>query len=182
MPNKKSFIRGIFVNSHIAAFRNTKGEDGIKELEKRLGRKLKIGNLEYFPVADESRLLDIAVDILNEGKISQDKIPYEAGRLHFKNWTTTPWAKLIFTVFRRNLKYMFMHASLIAERVFKGSIKFSSVDLGPKKIKLTLENSEYPLEHFRGFLNEWISYFGLKGEVIVKEQSPTQYEYTIKWE
>jgi hypothetical protein len=53
--------------------------------------------------------------------------------------------------------------------------------LGKQTVKITLEHSDYPLEHFQGFFEEWISSLGYVGGVTAEQLKPGTYEYTIDW-
>lgn len=174
-------IKGIFVNSHVAMVRRALGEKGVEELARRLGRPVAFRNSDDVPVREEVRLIEHALDLTSPEPVRQGARSFEAGRLHFQNFLTTPWAKLLFTLFPRNLKFMMLHASTVAERVFKG-VRFRSEDLGGNSVRLVMENNDYPLEHFQGLFQEWLEHFGLRGIVEAKVTGPLRYEYVLTWE
>ncbi len=174
-------IKGIFVNSHINKVRQEKGEEGVRELEKKFGMRIKFGNLEDVPVREEVRLIECALDVLKGNSVPEKERSFEAGRLHFINFTETPFGRIIFSQFKGNLKLMLMNAPSIAGHVFKG-VKFSSMEIGPKSVKVTMENNDYPIDHFRGLFQEWMNYSGEKGIVEAKETAPMRYEYTSTWQ
>lgn len=173
-------IKGVFVTSHVDAVRKAKGAPGVKALESAFGRPVEFRATEDVPVRDEVRLIEHALDVLNGHSLAGRERAYEAGRLHFRDFTTTPWAKMVFGVFPRNFRYMMLHCSGIAEMVFRG-VDFESEALGPKTVRVAMENADYPLEHFQGLFHEWMEYFGLTGTVDAKETAPGRYEYTMKW-
>ena len=109
-------IKGIFVNSQINSVKREKGEEGLKELEKRFG-SIKFNNIEDVPVSEEVRLIECALQIINEDSIPEKDMAFEAGRLHFKNFSTTPLAKLTFGVLT-NLKYILLHSKYIIQYFF----------------------------------------------------------------
>jgi uncharacterized protein (TIGR02265 family) len=174
-------IKGIFVNSHVEAVRQRLGDEGVAELERRFGGSVQFRSMDDVPVRDEVRLIETSLDLLSEGQHEPSQRAFEAGRLHFRNFSTTPWAKVLFTVFPRNFKYMIMHASTVAQRVFKG-VRFESTELSDRAVRVVMSNNDYPLDHFRGLFQEWMEYFGLTGTTVAEALEDGQYAYTASWE
>lgn len=181
MNDKTPKIKGIFVNSHIKIVREIKGEEGVRKLEKLFGRSLNFRNFEDVPVKDEIRIIELALDLLSRTPVPSEQRAYEAGRLHFKDFTTTPFARIIFSMFRSNFKLMMLKASHIAGHVFKNVI-FEAEDLGPNEAKIFMYNNDYPIDHFKGLFQEWMSFAGVKGIVAAKELEGGGYEYHMKWD
>lgn len=177
---KTPTIKGIFVNSHIKKVREVKGEEGVRELEKKFGMRIKFGNLEDVPVREEVRLIECSLDILTGGTVKPEERSFEAGRLHFRNFSGTPFGRIIFSQFKNNFKLMMINSPSIAGHVFKG-VRFYSDEVGPKSVKVTMENNDYPIEHFKGLFQEWMDFSGLKGIVEAKETAPNRYEYLMSW-
>jgi uncharacterized protein (TIGR02265 family) len=98
-------IKGIFVNSHLKAVRDKLGEEGVRQIELQCGKKISYKNSENVPVSDEVRILDCSIDILRPGEVPPSLLAFESGRLHFQNFSTTPLAKIIFSVFP-NLSFL----------------------------------------------------------------------------
>lgn len=174
-------IKGLFVKSHIRAVHAKRGENGVRELERKFGKSLRFKNLEDVPVRDEVRLIDLSLDFVEDGPIPADERGVEAGRVHFRNFTTTPLGHILLSVFRTNFKKVLLQAGALAEQIFKG-IRFSSRELGPAAVEITLENNDYPVDHFKGLFEEWLLYSGLKGTVEGKAVTPTRYVYTVRWD
>lgn len=174
-------IKGIFVNSHVQAVRRALGEPGVRELERRAGHPVGYSDFEDVPVRDEVDVIEIANDLLSGGPIASSERAYEGGRLHFRNFKATPLARLMFTIFPRNFRYLMLHAPTIAERVFKG-VLFTADDLGPSELRITMENNDYPVDHFRGLFQAWMDDFGLRGRVDGRETFPGRFEYSMRWE
>lgn len=173
-------IKGIFVNSHVAAVRKVKGPEGVRRLEEAFGAPLSFRDLDDVPVRDEVRLIELASDILVGHHASLQARAFDAGRLHFRNFKGTPLAKVVFALFPRDFHYLMLHAPSIAEKVFKG-VRFEAADLGGRGVRVTMENNDYPIEHFRGLFHEWMNDFGLRGEVAARETGPGRYEYVMRW-
>lgn len=173
-------IKGIFVKSHVAAVRVKKGDDGVSELEKRFGRQLNFGNNESIPVREEVRLIECVLDVLSDTPVPPETRSYEAGRLHFRNFMTTPLGKILLSVFRNNFKLMMMQAPSIAGHVFEG-VTFTAIDMGEHAVRIEMDNNDYPIDHFRGLFAEWMSFSGLTGTVEAKETRPDRYEYMMTW-
>jgi|SRR3989338_7605559 len=176
-------IKGIFVNSHIKAVSGKLGETGRAKLEKLFGDSIVFRNSDNVPIRDEVKLIECAVTVLSGDRVSKNNLEYEAGRLHFADFTTTPLAKILFSIFRKNFKLMMLQTKNIAGHVFQG-IKFSSYDLGGNNVKVMMENNDYPLDHFRGLFQAWMEYAGLKGKVVgkINKSKSSTYEYIMTWE
>ncbi len=173
-------IRGVFVKSHLHALERVRGREGLNELHRRFGRPLNYSNGERVPVADEVAILEHIVDMLSPRPLSPRERSIEAGRLHFRDFRATPAWNFIQPLFHFSPKFVLMRSRAIAEYVFKG-IVFVSEDLGERMVKITIFNNDYPLEHFKGFFEEWLMSFGLHPQVEAVAHTRGRYEYTISW-
>ncbi len=180
MNSEKPTIKGIFVNSHIGAVRKQRGDEGVVELQRRYGKPLVFRNSENVPIAEEVKIIEHALDVLSASPIPAPDRAFEAGRLHFRNFTTTPLARIMFSLFLEDFKLMMLQVHNIAGHVFQG-VKFSSQELEPHGIKVVMENNDYPLDHFRGLFFEWLHFAGSTGTVAGEETAPCRFEYTIRW-
>ncbi len=167
------------MNSHVKVVRNEKGESGVRELEKRFGRPVNFANFEDVLVSDEIKIIEYALDILTDGKVSPDKRAFEAGRLHFKDFATTPLAKIIFSSIT-DIKKLLLNSKYIAEHVFNG-ITFISSDNGPDSVKIIMEGGHYPIDHFKGLFWAWVDNFGYEPDVKAVQAGSERYEYTLSW-
>lgn len=172
-------IKGVFVNSHVEAVRRQLGEPGVEELASRFGGSVDFRSGDDVPVRDEVRIIEYALDLLHDDVPPQER-EFEAGRLHFRNFTTTPWAKMLFSLFPKNFKFMILHAKTVAERVFRG-VTFESNEIEPNTVLVVMENNDYPIDHFRGLFHEWMQDFGYDGRVSAHDAGSGRYEYTITW-
>jgi len=179
--NPRPTIKGIFVNSHIEAVKKLKGEEGVLALEHRYGKSLNFKNSEDIPVAEEVKIIEYSLDFLSTVPVTEENRAYEAGRLHFYNFTTTPLGKIIFSLFRQDFKLLAMKCQHIAGHVFRW-VHFASEDLGPTSVRVTMTNNDYPMDHFRGFFAAWMEFAGLTGEAKAEEVEPNIYQYTMTWE
>jgi uncharacterized protein (TIGR02265 family) len=174
-------IKGIFVNSHIKALRRAKGEEGLESLRKECPDFLNFKNSEDVPVRDEVRLLECVTQIIySDRTFSRDELEYEAGRQHFQNFLTTPFARILLPLIRTQFKGVMLGTGHIAGHVFKG-VEFSSEDKGEKQIIVRMQNNDYPILHFKGFFQEWLNFSGLEGKVEATELKDTIYEYRMHW-
>lgn len=176
----KPTIKGIFVKSHIRALLHERGNDGVAELETRFGKSVDYANGDDVPVSDEVRILEHIVDITSPAVLSREEREREAGRLHFRNFSTTAVWLLIQQIFGTNLKFLLMQSSKIAGWVFRG-IEFVSEDVGATSVRLTMFNNDYPIEHFQGFFEQWLRYARVEGHVEAAAHTRGRYEYTISW-
>jgi uncharacterized protein (TIGR02265 family) len=131
------------------------------------------------PVREEVKIIELALDILSPLPIPPERRAFEAGRLHFRNFSTTPLGRIVFSMFRTDFKLMMMQASNIAGHVFKG-VHFASEDLGPKAVRVTMTNNDYPIDHFRGLFQEWMEFAGKSGRVEASAAGGA-YAYTMRW-
>lgn len=177
---KKPTIKGIFVNSHIAAVRKALGADGVRRLEELYGKALEFKNSDDVLVSEEVKIIEYALDLLSTEPIPETERAFEAGRLHFKNFSTTPLAKIIFSLFRRDFKLMMLQSKNIAGHVFRG-VHFDAKEIAPGKVILTMKNNDYPIDHFRGLFSEWMKFSGNEGTVTALRIPPDVYEYTLEW-
>ena len=176
----KPTIKGIFVNSHINALRQLKGDEGINELANRFGKIPVFKNSDNVPISDEVKIIEICLDLMSDRKIPEIERSCEAGRLHFRNFSKTPLGRIIFSVFRNNFKLLMMQTKYLAGHVFHG-VKFTSEDLGNNTIKVVMKNNDYPIDHFKGLFSEWMVFSGLKGIIDTRQLPPNTYEYIMKW-
>ena len=173
-------IKGIFVNSHIRAVEKAHGAAGRARLETLVGQPLDFSASQDVPVSLEVRVIEAAVQLLVDHPVPEDEVAFEAGRLHYRNFKGTPWAKVIFGMFPRDFAFMVRHSPVIAERVFKGVI-FEAQELGSKTLKLTMDNADYPLDHFKGFFQEWMQDYGLHGTVVGQAATQRRFDYVMTW-
>lgn len=174
-------IKGVFVNSHVEAVRRARGDEGVAELSRLFGGPIDFRATSDVLVRDEVRLIEYALDLIEPRGFEGGERAYQAGRLHFRDFSTTPWAKMIFSIFPRNFRYMMLHCGGIAEMVFKG-VSFESEPLGPNAVRVAMDNTDYPVEHFQGLFHQWMEDFGLNGTVEYREPRPGRYEYVMRWE
>jgi uncharacterized protein (TIGR02265 family) len=181
MPQKNPTIKGLFFNSHVKAVREKLGEPGIKKLEESLGHPLKYSNSDDVPVEDEVSLINASLPLLVNAQIPPDKRDYEAGKLHFNNFIKTPFANIIFSVFKSQFKLLMMNTHNIAGHIFNG-MEFYSKEIGPKSVHIVIRNNKYPLDHFRGLFQAWMEYAGLTGEVRARAEASDVHEYYLEWQ
>lgn len=179
--NTKPTIKGLFVNSHINAVEKKLGKEGVAELERRFGKSIDFKNNQDVRVLDEIKIIEHALDLTSDNPIPPAERAYEAGRLHFTNFSSTPFAKLAFPMFRNNFKAMMLNAKFFAEHIFKG-ISFTSEDIGEKQVKVVMANNDYPIEHFRGLFQAWMDYSNLHGKVEAEEAKEDQFVFMMSWE
>lgn len=174
-------IKGIFVNSHIRALRKVKGDEGLERLRAQCPDLLNFKNSADVPVRDEVRLLECATQILNNSRsLSKKELEYEAGRLHFQNFLTTPLAKILLPLLKTQFKSVILGTGHIAGHVFKG-VDFLSEEVGEKSVRVRMRNNDYPLQHFRGFFQAWLDFSGLNGETYGTKERGNVFEYKMEW-
>src|SRR6185503_14907010 len=111
-------IKGIFVMSHVRALERAKGKDAVLKLVERMGKRVRYKNTEDVPVREEIAIIENVLDLLSEKPIPHGKREFEAGRLHFKNFSETPLGQLVLRIFK--FKKALLKAPWIAKKVFRG--------------------------------------------------------------
>jgi len=180
MAQASPTIKGIFVNSHIAAVRREMGEEGVRALAAAYGKPLAFRNSESIPVHEEVSIIESALDILTGHSVPANERAFEAGRLHFRNFSNTAFARIIFSMFKKEFKLMMLQTRNIAGHVFQG-VRFTSVENGPTDVTVKMENADYPIDHFRGLFYEWMLFSGHTGSVTASQPSPGTFVYSIRW-
>lgn len=180
MEKNQPTIKGLFVKTHVRAIKKKRGPLGLRTLQAQFGKPLKFGAWQNIPVADEVKLINCAVVLYSDQRINPEKLDYEAGRFHCQNFLTTPLAKTVMKRLGKNFKLMMLLASKVAGQVFRG-LKAEAEDLGENKVKIVFTNSGYPVEHFAGFFEEWMSYLGLLGIARGEELEPGNIKYIMTW-
>lgn len=179
MP-KTPTIKGVFVKSHLKALEKEYGISALEKLQQNFNRPIDFSDGEDVPVRTEVQLLETIVDTISKKKLTAKEREIEAGKLHFRNFATTPLWSVINSVFGQNFKLLLMQSPVIGGRVFNG-VRFSSEDIGNRSVKIVMENNDYPLEHFLGFFEAWLAAAGLNGYVEGYARSEHIYEYVISW-
>lgn len=180
MAQRIPTIKGLFFNSHVKAVRAKVGGNGVKQLEESLGFALSHSNSDDIPVTEEAALIEASLPLLSDPQISQNLKDFEAGKLHFKNFMSTPFANIIFSVFKSQFKLLMMNAHNIAGHVFNG-MNFETKDVGKNSLHMIISNDYYPLDHFRGLFTAWMEYSGLQGTIHAREVSEHVHEYYFEW-
>jgi hypothetical protein len=104
----------------------------------------------------------------------------EAGRLHFRNFSTTTLGRVLLASMPQtpaSLKTLLMNSGSIARSVFKNT-NFSTSEQGGK-ITITMENSDYPVEHFEGFFDEWMRAYGVTHGAVAATAQGSTHHYAI---
>lgn len=179
-PSPRPTIKGIFVKSHIRGLERERGAEALRELERRMGESLAYKNTDNVPISDEVRILEHIVDMLSTEPLSQKEREIEAGRLHFRNFSTTPLWTLVDTLLGSNPKFILLQSAKIAGYVFQ-DVEFTAEDLGERQVRITMFNNEYPIEHFAGFFEALLESFGFKPSVSARMRTEARYEYDVSW-
>jgi len=177
-------IKGVFVNSHIEQLRNTHGDEMVEELKRGYGKPLEFLATQDVPIREEVEILETIVDLTKEPKPDAKERSLEAGRLHFRNFSNTSFAGILFSTVPKTpegFKKLLLNSDYIVNNIFKNT-EFESAAINDRKLKVTMGKSDYPMEHFQGLLQEWAAYFGLgESNVEASESDEKHYEYTITY-
>ncbi len=173
-------IKGAYILSHIQALLDERGGGAVEELRKRYGKSLDFKSDEYVPVRTEVEVLEHIVDISTPKKLSPDERALLAGRLAFKNFTSSLLWRALMPLVHTNPKAALMRAHHIASQVFQGVV-FTPEDAGVSTVNMKLENNDYPLAYFQGFFEEGLVVAHLTGAVEADTDSRGAYVYTITW-
>lgn len=180
MEGKQPTIKGMFLNSHIRAVRKRFGERGVEKLRACYGKSLSFSSLQEVLVPDEVRLIHCALNILRPA-VPKEKQEFESGVLHFENFATTPLGKLIMMLSRRAIRKTLLQTKYLAPRVFK-NVRVETRALGPREIRISMFNNDYPLEHFRGFFTAWVRSTGRTVQVEAQQNNARTHLFTLTWQ
>lgn len=182
LEGETPLIKGMFINSHIRALRAKKGASGVRLLEERVGRPLVFKNLEDVPVREEIAIIEHTLDLLSDEPIAPEARSFEAGRLHFRNFITTPFGRILMSALPRThegLRQLMQRSGYIARRVFRHT-NFRAQE-HDDTVTITMDNSDYPIDHFKGLFYEWMKTWGIEEPSIeAREAAPRQYEYVLR--
>ncbi len=181
MANEQPTIKGIFVMSHIRALEKQWGESALQELQRRYGKPLRFRMSDNVPISEENAILGHIIDITSATQLKKEDRAYEAGRLHMRNFSTTPMWWLLSPALQHSPRWLFLQSKHMAELVFEG-VTFDSRELSPTTVQIRMsQDGSYPVEHFQGFLKEMIATAGLVGTVESDVDADGAYVYTITW-
>jgi len=177
-------IKGVFVNSHIEQLRNEHGEEMVEKLRRNYGNPLEFSSTQDVPIRKEVEILETIVDLIGSSHLEPKERSLEAGRLHFRNFSDTSFAKILFSTVPKTpegFKKLLLNSDYIVNNIFKNT-EFESAAVGDKKLKVTMGKNDYPMEHFQGLLQEWAKHFGLEeSNVKASENTEGYYEYIITY-
>jgi len=176
-------IKGLFVNSHVTALRKKMGDEAVDELKRLFGRPVRFEAFAAVPIHDEVHILELALDLMNDRALAGSERAEAAGALHFTNFAQTPLGGALMRSLPHtpgSLRILLHNAPSIARIVFAHT-EFRCEDYN-KDIIITINNCDYPLEHFQGFFGEWMSYWGLTGATVsAKVVDPGVHEYQLSF-
>ena len=179
--NKEPQIKGIFVKSHIEALRREQGEEAVQKLSEKLGDPLDFKNLEWVPASLESAILEESAQMMADHAFVQEEREREAGRLHFHNFSTTPYGRILLKAYPEDFRKLMLGSPLIARHVFRNT-EFSAEEMGERMIRVRIKNSGYPLAHFAGLFHEWMKYSGLRNPRVEAKEEDGAQVYTMQWD
>jgi uncharacterized protein (TIGR02265 family) len=179
--NKIPTIKGIFVNSHINFLKKNGGKDALEKLEKKMQKSIKFSTWQDVPLSEEIQIIEYVFDIVYPSPgLSSEVRAFEAGRLHFRNFITTPFGKILFTALPKNFKATVLKLPMVIKHIFR-NLDFSVTGLSNNKVKIEVSNMNYPPEHFTGLFHEWMLFWKLKGKIDTNIKSNISCEYLIAW-
>src|SRR6185503_9390939 len=111
-------IKGIFVMSHVRALERARGKEAVLKLVERFGKRVRFKNTDDVPVRDEVAIIELVLDLLSKKPIPHDRREFEAGKLHFRNFSGTPLGQIVLSIF--SFKKALLKTPWIAKRVFRG--------------------------------------------------------------
>ena len=174
-------IKGMFVNSHVRVLREREGSTAVGELGRRFGGTIHFRPLEDVPVRDEVRIIEIVLDLMGEHGLTGAARAEAAGRLHFTNFSHTSLGTALLGALPHTPKSfltLISNAPLIARNVFSNT-NFDA-EVRRDSVVISVDNCDYPPEHFAGFFGEWMRAWELE-EARVRTRAPGEgaYEYWL---
>src|SRR5688500_10113539 len=100
MNNNTPTIKGVFVKSHINMVKQVAEEEEVKQLAEKHGKPLEFKSTDDVPIRDEVSIIEYALDVISTTPVPPEQRAFLAGSLHFKDFLTTPFAKILFPFFK----------------------------------------------------------------------------------
>lgn len=177
-------VKGFFVKNHLHRLKVQAGPSAVQKLGFLYGKSIDFDAFNDYPVKVEVDVVGYALDIL-KGHIDDKALrSFEAGRLHYTDFAQSFLGRTIHALFPKHVigfKLFLQATQLGAHYIFK-NIRFGASTISPNSMVVAIENSDYPMEHFKGFLYECMIHYGLKNpEVIAAETKSKTYTYTLFW-
>ena len=173
-------IKGLFIKEHIKRLQKIKGKDIINELEKKVGQSLNVTYLDYYPAKLEENVILKSLEILNQSTKYGDK-DFTAGIYHFETFIHTFYAENLVKLIHKDVLTGLKLSKAVFGTIFKGGVEVEIIDKGNNSAVINLISSNYQLNHFKGFYTAIINFIGFNADIVAKQISPDNYEYTITW-
>ena len=157
VETQESTIKGLVVRNLINEVKKQKGPEGLEELKGILGEEPKISPFHDYPIKDHVKLNEAICEVLFGGNNPENQ--YKLGQLLFSSHANEGLGKAMinqmkvlgYTAGIDTLKVLIKGSELLT----KGP-KYTIKNLGDNKIKMLVENSSYPTEYIKGFMDEGI--------------------------
>jgi len=174
-------IKGLFIKIQIDHLKHLKGEGVLKQLTDFYGKPLEFTSFKDYPTADEEKILQGCVHILEPDTATSD-LAYKSGHYHLNVFLNSPYGMTLLKAAPRDIKKALSYAS-VALRPVLSDVEIRYADTGERSATVTLKNSGYSLDHFRGMWDEIFSYFteNVTITVTATQLSPTDQEYRFNW-
>lgn len=117
-------IKGLFVMSHIRALEERKGREGVVDLMTRYGKSIRFNLLEDVPVRKEVQIIEHVFDILTGRTLPPKERSFEAGKLHFENFSRTQLGSLLLPIFRTAPKIFLSTRTMSRDKFSKEFVFF----------------------------------------------------------
>ena len=173
-------IRGKYVRSHLKSIESDYGPNVATALRKRFVDRLAIRKREFVPIQLDNELFGATVDLLHAEQFAPERRSYEAGRLHFRAFSKGMLWQIVSGIFGKNLRLLLQQSPLVTAGIYR-DVQFSAEPYGERSGLITITNQGYPLEHFRGFFEEYLAGSGFNGYVEVQRLDGNRIAYHISW-
>lgn len=177
---EEPMIRGKYVRCHLKYIEAECNPETVRTLRERFAGKLDFRRNDFVPIWMDNEILEAAARCLKGNDLPRQQLAYEAGRLHYRAFSETIMWQVLTRLFGKNLRLLLQQSPLITARIYRGT-QFSSESYGERSGRITIINQGYPLEHFRGFFEEYLHERGFNGYADGQEFEKDRIAYNISW-
>lgn len=170
-------VKGVFLKNLVETLRRTKGPEGLKLLEERMGN-IQYSSFKNYPLSLLVKLLNIAVEI-QDGKYSKEGM-ITFGKMAFTIYAESVIGKTMFALFANDIKKAALGVQTALNTVTT-NFPVEVTELADNKVSIRMSKNPHPIEYYEGLWTAAVTYFNQEGTVEAKELAANDYEYIISW-
>jgi len=175
----EKLLKGMFFKELLDQVKETRGNPGVKALERNYGAPLEFSAFKDYPVENHLKLLKQAAVILY-GQADPDSY-LKIGILSFQTFSQSLIGKTLLTLYANNLRKAASAISKLWEGISNFGVR-EAYDLGRHRAKITIKKDPRPPEYLAGVLMGAAQHFGETAKVETRVLGVDDYEFMIDWQ